>query len=319
MIPPLLRKKLFEIALIEPAMQANELCIVSGFATASMVYQHLEQLNKHLTKNIKLDLIVGMTPLNGIQEIQHKNFKNLMDSSNDFTCSYIKSAPVHAKVYVWLNNGIPVKAFIGSSNYTITGFKSKQVEVLSECDPNEAYDFYKSLISESIYCNHIEAERFSNNKKIFSDITEVENINIPQNESNEVRLPLFSERDDKIHAVSGLNWGQREGREKNQAYIPIPSKIAQSDFFPEKGQHFSVLTDDGFPFVCVRAQDGSKAIETPHDNSILGKYFRKKLGLPLGSFVSLEDLDRFGSRYVKFTKLDEEDYLMSFTPENQNI
>ncbi len=35
----------------------------------------------------------------------------------------------------------------------------------------------------------------------------------------------------EVHQRSGLNWGQREGRNPDQAYIPIPSTIAKAKFF----------------------------------------------------------------------------------------
>ena len=52
---------------------------------------------------------------------------------------------------------------------------------------------------------------------------------------------------------SGLNWGQRDGREPNQAYIPLPASVARSGFFPLNRRQFSVLTDDGIQL--IQAED----------------------------------------------------------------
>ena len=52
----------------------------------------------------------------------------------------------------------------------------------------------------------------------------------------------------------GLNWGQRIGREPNQAYIQLPIEVYRSDFFPKKPEHFSVRTDDGQDIIFTRAQ-----------------------------------------------------------------
>ncbi|MBR1666727.1 MAG: NgoFVII family restriction endonuclease [Bacteroidaceae bacterium] len=38
----------------------------------------------------------------------------------------------------------------------------------------------------------------------------------------------------------GLNWGQRVGREPNQAYLQLDSIVYNSDFFPVKGTYFLV-------------------------------------------------------------------------------
>lgn len=40
---------------------------------------------------------------------------------------------------------------------------------------------------------------------------------------------------DKNNEVQyGLNWGQREGREPNQAYLQLAPEVYRSDFFPVK-------------------------------------------------------------------------------------
>lgn len=39
----------------------------------------------------------------------------------------------------------------------------------------------------------------------------------------------------------GLNWGQRTGREPNQAYIQLPIEVYRSDFFPKKPDRKSVV------------------------------------------------------------------------------
>jgi hypothetical protein len=78
---------------------------------------------------------------------------------------------------------------------------------------------------------------------------------------------------------------------------------------------FTVITDDQKTFICTRAQKGDEgqAIETPQDNSILGRYFRERLGLPSGAFVSTEDLRRYGRMDVTFYKIDDENYYTDFS------
>ena len=69
-----------------------------------------------------------------------------------------------------------------------------------------------------------------------------------------VRLTLFIKQTGETPRRSGLNWGQRPGRDPNQAYIPIPNFIYKSDFFPPIGERFIVQTDDGESMELVRAQ-----------------------------------------------------------------
>jgi hypothetical protein len=127
-----------------------------------------------------------------------------------------------------------------------------------------------------------------------------------------VRLPLL-QRDGRIHTTGGLNWGQRHGRDPNQAYIPVPAEVARSGFFPPPKQHFTVLTDDDRTLICVRAQANGKAIETPANNSLLGEYFRARLGLPAGVFIQKADLLRYGRTDVEFLKLDEDTFFLDFS------
>lgn len=71
--------------------------------------------------------------------------------------------------------------------------------------------------------------------------------------------------------------------------------------------------DDGAVFVAVIAQQNRKAIETPEDNSLLGSYFRRRIGLPEGEFVEREDLDAYGRSHITITKIDEDLFLMDFS------
>ena len=92
-------------------------------------------------------------------------------------------------------------------------------------------------------------------------------------------------------------------------------EIYRSDFFPKRSIHFTVLTDDNKILICTRAQKDElgHAIETPHNNSLLGEYFRNRLGLPNGAFVTRDDFDKYGRTDIDFYKIDNETYYMDFS------
>src|SRR5690606_36062802 len=70
-----------------------------------------------------------------------------------------------------------------------------------------------------------------------------------------VDLPLLLKNDTAIHERGGLNWGQREGRESNQAYIPANGiDRVYPEFFPPLAQEFTIITDDQQQLICVMAQ-----------------------------------------------------------------
>jgi hypothetical protein len=110
-----------------------------------------------------------------------------------------------------------------------------------------------------------------------------------------------------------LNWGQRPKRDPNQAYLPIPSDVQKSGFFPPKGVAFSIECDDGAVFRCVIAQASGKAIETPEDNALLGRYFRARLGVDLGDPVALWHLTEYGRTAVEISKVGKLKYYLDFS------
>ena len=112
----------------------------------------------------------------------------------------------------------------------------------------------------------------------------------------------------------GLNWGQRIGREPNQAYIQLPIEVYRSDFFPKKPAHFSVRTDDGQDIIFTRAQktDEGTALQTPEDNSLFGRYLRTRMGIPLGDEITKDAILSYGCKEITFFKVGNQ-YFMDFS------
>ncbi|MHA1787837.1 MAG: restriction endonuclease PLD domain-containing protein [Candidatus Helarchaeota archaeon] len=321
---------LFNKLLVEPVNEGcNKLFIVSGYATSAMAFHHLDELRK-INKNIQVELIVGMCPLDGLALSNHRGFQQIMeyDFKNCFKCSYIiNSTPVHSKVYAWFRDNDPCFGFLGSANYTQIAFSDNRREVMDLCDPVEAFDYFKSLTSSTIFCTHQDTENivkiyndkfFLKRKKITKLLPDIKNKDesLVQDLTGLSHVTIsFLDRQNNLPARSGLNWGQRpeEGREPNQAYIRLPSEIYKTNFFPPRKVHFTVLTDDSKILICTRAQENGKAIHTPHNNSLIGEYFRNRLGLDSGAPVLKEDLLRYGRTDVTFYKIEEETYYMDFS------
>lgn len=127
------------------------------------------------------------------------------------------------------------------------------------------------------------------------------------------KFTLLKQNGSGIPARSGLNWGQRPGREPNQAYIGVPAHLQSDLFLPRKGVGFDLYTDDGYCFRCARAQDNGKAIESTSSNSLLGLYFRMRLGLESGAFVEEADLMKYGRTHVTISKIDNDKFFMDFS------
>ncbi|MDR2772170.1 MAG: NgoFVII family restriction endonuclease [Elusimicrobiota bacterium] len=316
-------ENLYEKVLIEPCKEgADTLKIISGFATSTMASEHLEDLHqKHLTAQIILT--VGMCPAAGLSVSNHKGFQNIVNSNAEafrkhFVCSYIYKAPsVHTKLYVWYKKQSLYRAFVGSANYTHNAFYNQR-EILAEIASQNIEHYCQTLDAVSILCNHPDAEtlvRFYNDSGYYKDkllrpgpTKYLPNINY-------VVVSLLSHRTGEVQNKGGLNWGQRPGRNKNQAYLQLPADVYKSDFFPKAPQTFTVITDDSKTFICRRAEKDQQgqAIHTPLNNSSLGEYFRNRLGLPNGSVVTRQDLEKYGRTDVVFYKFDTGDYYMDFS------
>jgi len=318
---------IFEEVLIKPFDEgADRLLIISGYATANMVARHaefLKTISKH--RKLSLDLIVGMCVQDGLEIQNHESFKEIQKRDEiNFTCQYvINNPPVHSKVYTWLKKEIPYKSFIGSANYTQNAFSQSMREVLGETNPQWSLDYYNSIFGETVNCSDEENIRnnieFYNRKRIIKEIINNDPSgiipDIVYKDLPKVTLTLLDNHTGDVPKRSGLNWGQRPeyGRDPNQAYINIPAPIGRSGFFPERREVFTITTDDDKQLICVRAQDGGKGLHSTLNNSLIGEYFRYRLGLKNGEEVNVSHLLKYGRTNVDIYKIDEEYYYMDFS------
>ena len=111
----------------------------------------------------------------------------------------------------------------------------------------------------------------------------------------------------------GLNWGQRENRDPNQAYLQLTPDIYNGDFFPPKGKYFIVRTDDGKTLIFNRAQkDKGCALQTPESNAVLGLYIRERLGLKSGEEITNKEIENAPYPYFVFYKQDDMNYWLTY-------
>lgn len=298
---------------------ADTLLILSAYATPNMASWLIKNLQERNLGQISIKLIVGMTPYNGISLDVHKGFielkHNCYPEQSAFSCSYVyENPPVHSNLYLWLKESFPMAAFTGSMEFLQSSFVSGRCELAEECNPQDALVYFNSAEARSIYCdsNDIEEYIIIKNKHPILDEESDPRGQLSGEGITQVTLPLLSRSGD-TGKKSGLNWGHRNKRNRNEAYIPLPARIAKSGFFPLGKKHFTAWTDDGHNLILRVEQANNKAITTPMSNALLGEYFRGRIERANGAYVSLQDLEVYGRTDVTFYKIDDEEYYMDFS------
>lgn len=298
---------------------ADELYLATSYATHTMLSWFLTNLELHQHQTLRISMIVGMVPYNHLSVTVHDGFCALVKPPyppqiDKVECSYLYDSPAfHGNLYIWKKHGVFYKAFMGSAPFVQSAFTRSDVqESMVECDAQEAWTLYGTLIGRSVYCNHAEIEEYVQLVPSHPVLDMELNLVSKLDNYESVTLSLVT-KNGKPGSRSGLNWGQRPRRDPNQAYIPLPRPIAQSGFFPPKNIHFTAITDDRKQLTLRVEQQNDKAIATPERNSDLGEYFRNRLGLANGAFVTRNDLDAYGRTDVTFYKLDDETYYMDFS------
>lgn len=328
MLSSIISNDLFERVLRAPAGEgANELLVISGYATPAMVGRHFDSLRRQ-NLNVKLHLVLGMTARGGLEVDTHIGFKQLVeqDTNNRFKISYMHgNTDIHAKVYSWRRDGLAIRGFAGSANYSQVAFglfgHETREEIMFNIDAKDAEEYFLDAANRSIDCIHDDVEnkirlfrKFDSDLYMPQDKSDFEyRDGAPVSAFESVKLSLLVSATGETHRVGGLNHGQRVGRDPNQAYLPIGVEVQRMGFFPPVDGQITVMTDDGKVLLMKRGGDGGKNLMTNQKNALLGQYFRDRLGLPSGSRVQRSDLDFYGRTDITFRKIDDETYLMDFS------
>lgn len=308
----MLTKDLFQSVLLEPAVKhkADAMLSVSGYATPIMANYHMKLLSEQECYP-RVELVIGMAQ-GGILARHHKDFQHLTPEAHGcpFECRYLTQGFLaHAKVFVWMRDEKPVVAFAGSANYTRTGFSDSQIEVMESVSPSEAKSFFDTIKARAVSCKSQKVK-----EKVKFVETQPRGAPVEKFEKS-VELSLTITKGAKkgeTHNHAGINWGQRSGRNPDQAYIPISSAVLHDEFFPPKGDEFTILADDGTSLTMVVAQMEGKALHSVPNNSEIGEYLRRRIGVPLGSYVEAKHLKAYGRTTITFYKMSTGKYYMDF-------
>ncbi|UTR10191.1 NgoFVII family restriction endonuclease [Evansella sp. LMS18] len=312
---------LYEHLFFNPYYQDyRNLTIITSEATSSFLFRIIDDF-----PDIEINLVIGMSKYTGVNLWDHEEFKRITSENKNIKIMYYNGRkPIHFNMYYWKSTSLFSNdlLFSGTASFTWKSFRDRQEIINSANDANfnilDEKDFIncnKDNIEEYIALNDLSLNQHKDGIFITNSHGSTVVYHLPASSLQFTDLSLKKNKSEDIHDKSGLNWGQRDGREPNQAYIPVPIEVHKEypGFFPEKKEEFTLLTDNGENFICVMAQDNRKAIESSKSNSVLGKYFRSRLNVPHGQKVTNSDLANYGRDYVRIYKIDSETYFMDFS------
>ena len=336
---------LYAPASLEQNRPCNSLKIVTAFTDCDRISTHMINLadgikSNHFVKNLSVDIILGMTK-SSLSEKKHKEICRLLGYINSsknmpkVSCRYIcNGSEVHSKVYVWNYpdekvGELPYVAYCGSLNYTMNAFYKRR-ESVSMCNSLDAYMYYKSLLPDTVDC--FDSSVYEKLKNVVnnspSSTEDVDNYEKDYLEYDKekpvatIRVSLHKADGSDTGYGSGINWGIRKNgtkRNPNQAYIPYNHQDKVEGFFPDRISPddencpiFKVITKDYGSFHMRMAQQGNKALHSAENNSILGEWIRKKIGVASGGYVTKQMLELYGKTYVTFRKYEDGTYLLDF-------
>ena len=305
-------------------VQSDELVILSGYLGPNPV-NRLSELPLNST------VIYGMYGDRGIQNRLHNALINAQVTIPNVNI-YYSTVPIHSKCYIWKNQNMIQHALIGSANFSTNGLTTPYREILAETTYDTfqpLHEYIDRVMRNSLLCTNIQEVRDGNN------IIQTPNIQIS---TQSCKMSLL-DRYGNVPEKSGLNWMFSRGHVTyNDAYIAIKKDYIRQypTLFPPK-QDFTTMTniggrsnrhndvveiiwDDGFTMNALLegSQDEyglkyPKQISSFPKKSLMGEYLRHRIGVQSGSFITVEDLHRYGRTDIDVSFLDDGIYNFDFS------
>lgn len=310
------KDELYESILKKPLEQgADRLCVLSGYVTPNFVEEYLNSIPKENTI-FHLQVVQGMARSQGISRQDHAKFLSLENTDNFeiyyYTGSLNRIQSVHAKVYIWLKGNEPLRAFIGSANFTNQGFNNEweRTEMMTQTNAEQAYQIFLDILDESKSVRDPNIGTYITLESYKSDPCKIEK------NTQYLKVPLVIRG--KVYQKSGLNLGfagkgsTKNRRSRDVAAIRIDASM--DSFFPVPEDLFTVITDDGMKFTMKRTKKGKRRLTLDKDQKNLGLYFRRRLDIMPGVAITKKHLDKYGRTDLEFEKDEAGIYYLDFSP-----
>lgn len=302
---------------------ADTLTVVSGYVGANPT-------QRAALLPLRVEVLVGMVSDTGVTPVDHEYFKGLCRASRTLDLRYSLDQEVHSKIYLWSSGSRPLRALVGSANFTWAGLNSPEREFLYEAassDLGAIHAYCRRLMDTGVSCL---ADRAASCVRDGPSAPEAFVVGSLGGQTHEVSL--LDPKRNEVPASSGLNWGLASANVAlGDAYIPVRVSLirAAPGFIPKKqpGRNTPVefVWDDGE--VMVGFFEGSQPVDgvmypkqfasTP-EKARLGRYLRNRIGVDLSHRVTAADLKAYGRSSISISKLGEERYFIDFSvPKNR--
>lgn len=314
---------LFKETLLEPGKVYDEIQIVSGYSS----YSFLKEVTDILP-DLKITLILGMTPY-GISKDNLEGYRKLCKlNSNIDVYIQIEEPVTHIKLYQWYKNSVPMKCFVGSANFSHSGFKNqREILLLSKLN-------YASIVSDTLrMCVHCSSEKVEDNIKIYSNEIEYL-INDAENSVNsemikESQIELTTDKmcvktmkqikrnyvlDDDQTKVDLLFHNKKINRGLNKganSYLDIDKSIEYFNKYLKRNTIGS-LEVNGEKLEITRKGSFSRELVILNSDWNFHRIVCYHIGIDFNESIDYADLDRVGLESFIFTKIGNNRFKLDF-------
>ena len=282
---------------------AEEIVIISG-------YVGIEPVRNIAALNLRTKVVCGMVSTDRIQRYLHQALVQVDTQISNLEILYTQSLPVHSKCYVWRDRSENIlHAYIGSANFSNSGLNTPRKEILTTVERGDFTDlnrYINLILIDCVRCN-VAPQPLMRQPVTTPPVTTTP---VQAAIGTTIRLSLLK-NNRQIHTGGGLNWGHggsgRSHTNPGDAYIKIPMHVLR--FYPgfftpippgrRRGRNvlLDLTWDDGMSMRGLAEgaqpygrQTFPKQLASAPRKDIMGKYFRRRLGVGQTARISLADL-----------------------------
>ena len=316
---------------------ADNITIASGYTSLSVINKFQDRLIDIARNGGESKLLLGMARYEGLGQKHLDGLTRLhgtLQTHNAASGVYIaNNRPYHGKIYRFDSNGVS-HIYVGSSNFSINGIQANiecTVPVLDDAQRLQIINFlgdlyspnYSALLDKiAINVKGTEEPEYTKAKELWNGL---QTHTIKHGDIN--TNPFFAVILDRIskQTKSNLNiyfgdgrWSRTTGkttpRPWYEASLIANSAEIQNLNYP-RGD-FLAYTDDGL-IIPMRTQgDNNKNIQSKDNLQIFGMWIKGKLeksgALDKYEPVTEETLNEYGNNEVRFYRIKDNEYYMTF-------